>query len=146
KGSRRTPSGLLVCDDALCLVGGTPLVRLGRVGPVGGCEVWAKAEFMNPAGSVKDRAALGMVVAAEQQGLVRPGATLVEATSGNTGISLAMIAALRGYQCVVVMPEDMSVTRRLLLESYGARVELTEAGWGMAGAVARAEALVDEID
>ncbi len=141
---RRTAGGLLVCDDALGLIGATPLVRLARISSDAGAQVWAKAEFLNPAGSVKDRPALGMVRCAEREGRLTPGATLIEATSGNTGISLAMIAAVRGYHCVVVMPEDMSVTRRVLLESYGARVELTEATWGMAGAVARAEELLEQ--
>lgn len=128
-----------IFDGVLELVGGTPLVRLGRVSPEGGAEVCAKAEFLNPGGSVKDRPALSMVRAAEASGALKAGATIVEATSGNTGISLAMIAAVRGYRCVLVMPEDMSMARRLILRSYGAEVILTPAQEGMAGSVARAE-------
>src|SRR5258706_9792250 len=105
--SRVTPSGLRVADDALSLIANTPLVRLGRISPAGGAVIWAKVEFMNPAGSVKDRPALSMIVAAEKAGLLKEGSVIVEATSGNTGISLAMIAAVRGYRCVLVMPEDM---------------------------------------
>src|SRR5690606_31141662 len=104
-------------------------------------EVCAKLEAWNPGGSVKDRAALAMVQRAEETGEVREGATLVEATSGNTGISLAMIAAVRGYRCVIVMPEDMSTMRRQLLRAFGAEVVVTPAQEGMAGAVERAEKL-----
>jgi len=128
----------VVADDALALIGATPLVRLARVSPPGGGVVWGKLEAHNPGGSVKDRAALRMVLAAERDRKLRPGATIVEATSGNTGISLAMIAAVRGYRCVVVMPEDMSADRREVLRAYGAEIVLTSADEGMAGAVARA--------
>ncbi|MEZ4254609.1 MAG: cysteine synthase A [Polyangiales bacterium] len=126
----------------LDLVGGTPLVRLAKLSPEGGAEVCAKLEFLNPGGSVKDRAALAMVTAAEGAGELKAGATIVEATSGNTGISLAMIAAVRGYRCILVMPEDMSLARRMILKSYGAEVVLTPAQEGMAGAVDRAERIV----
>jgi cysteine synthase len=142
--ARLTKSGFRVCDDALALIGGTPMVKLGRVGPKSGGAVWGKAEFLNPGGSVKDRPAFGMIEAAEQQGLLKPGSLIVEATSGNTGISLAMIAALRGYRCMLVMPEDMSMERRYLLRSYGAEIELTDAEAGMAGAVSRARAIAAE--
>ncbi|WP_436616600.1 cysteine synthase A [Sorangium sp. So ce1024] len=124
--------------DALSLIGGTPLVRLARISPEGGGVIYGKLESMNPGGSVKDRAALGMVLCAEREGALRKGSTIVEATSGNTGISLAMIAAVRGYRCVVVMPEDMSVERRHILRAYGAEIVLTPESEGMAGAVARA--------
>jgi cysteine synthase A len=107
--------------------------------------VWGKAEFKNPGGSVKDRPALYMVEAAEREGKLQPGSALVEATSGNTGISLAMIAALRGYRCILVMPEDMSLERRYLLKAYGAEIELTPAEAGMAGAVARARELLETV-
>ncbi|MFO0760968.1 MAG: cysteine synthase A [Byssovorax sp.] len=130
-----------VADDALGLIGRTPLVRLARLSPVSGGVIYAKLEAKNPAGSIKDRAALGMVVAAERAGKLRKGATIVEASSGNTGISLAMIAAVRGYRCVVVMPEDMSMERRQVLRAYGAEIVLTPAEEGMGGAVGRAEAL-----
>jgi cysteine synthase A len=142
--SRVTQSGLRVADDALGLIANTPLVRLGRVGPAGGATVWAKAELLNPAGSVKDRPALSMILEAERAGKLGEGATLVEATSGNTGISLAMIAAVRGYRCVLVMPEDMSLERRYILRAYGADIVLTPATDGMTGAVARAKQVLDE--
>jgi cysteine synthase len=133
-----------IYDGVLDLVGRTPLVRLPKLSPSKGAEVCAKLESRNPAGSVKDRPALEMIRAAEAAGTIKEGATIIEATSGNTGISLAMIAAVRGYRCVLVMPEDMSVARRQLLRSYGAEVVLTPATEGMAGAVERAERLVDE--
>src|SRR3954467_2643855 len=136
--SRFTESGLRVADDVLGLIEKTPLVRLARVWPQGGATVWGKAEFVNPAGSVKDRPALSMILSAEKSGELKPGATLVEATSGNTGISLAMIAAVRGYRCLLVMPEDMSLERRYILRAYGAEITLTPAGDGMAAAVERA--------
>jgi len=142
--ARRSQSGYRVADDVLGLVGATPLLRLGRVGPEGGATLWAKCELLNPGGSVKDRPALGMVLGAERGGKLAPGATLIEATSGNTGISLAMIAAVRGYRCVLVMPEDMSLERRYILRAYGAEIVLTAALDGMAGAVQKAEALLAE--
>jgi cysteine synthase len=142
--SKVTKNGLRVADDALGLVANTPLVRLGRVGPSGGATVWAKCEFKNPAGSVKDRPALSMITEAERAGALKPGATIVEATSGNTGISLAMIAAVRGYRCVLVMPEDMSLERRYILRAYGADIVLTPATDGMAGAVNRAMKVLDD--
>jgi len=129
-------------DDALALIGHTPLVRLRRVSPPGGGVVFGKLEAHNPGGSVKDRAALSMVELAEREGKLRKGSTLIEATSGNTGISLAMIAAVRGYKCVVVMPEDMSVERRYILRAYGAEIVLTPADEGMAGAVDHAKEIL----
>ena len=131
-----------VVDSALDLVGHTPLVRLHRLSPKSGGLVHAKLESLSPGGSVKDRAALRMVEAAEKSGALRPGATIVEATSGNTGISLAMIAAVRGYRCVVVMPEDMSMERRHILRAFGAEIVLTPVGEGMTGAVRRAAEIV----
>ena len=128
-----------IFDGIADLVGCTPLVRLREVAPVGGAEICVKLEHLNPGGSVKDRPALAMVRAAEESGALTPGATIVEATSGNTGISLAMIAASAGYRCVIVMPEGMSTARQLMLTSYGAEVVLTPAQDGMAGAVQRAE-------
>jgi cysteine synthase A len=142
--SRRTDGGLCVADDALGLVAATPMVRLRRVAPATDAQVWAKVEFANPAGSVKDRPALAMILAAEELGALKPGASIIEATSGNTGISLAMIAAVRGYQCILVMPEDMSLERRYILRAYGAEIELTPAQQGMAGAVNRAQQLLAE--
>ncbi len=131
-----------IYDGVFELVGKTPLVRLKKLSPKGCAEICAKLESKNPGGSVKDRPALAMLLAAEKSAVLKPGATLVEATSGNTGISLAMLAAARGYRCVLVMPEDASVARRLLLQAYGAELILTDAVTGMAGAVARAEAIV----
>jgi cysteine synthase A len=135
-----------IYDGVLDLVGRTPLVRLSRLSPKGGAEVCGKLESNNPAGSVKDRPALEMVLRAEREGSLKPGATIVEATSGNTGISLAMIAAVKGYRCVLVMPEDMSMARRQILRSYGADVVLTPAHEGMAGAVERAERILAETE
>jgi cysteine synthase A len=131
-----------IYDGALDLIGHTPLVRLKHIAGEKGAEICGKLESNNVAGSVKDRPALSMVLAAEQSGELGPGSTIVEATSGNTGISLAMICAVRGYCCVIVMPEDMSEARRHILKSYGADVVLTPAGDGMAGAVEQAEQLL----
>jgi cysteine synthase A len=132
-----------IADNVLELVGRTPMVRLSRVAKRG-ASVVGKLEVKNPGGSVKDRPALAMVQAAEEEGRIGAGAVIVEATSGNTGISLAMIAAVRGYRCVLVMPEDMSLERRYVLRAYGAEIVLTPADQGMAGAVARAEKIARE--
>ncbi len=131
-----------IYDGALDLIGRTPLVRLSRISGDKGAEICGKLESSNVAGSVKDRPALSMVLAAEAAGDLTEGSTIVEATSGNTGISLAMISAVRGYRCVIVMPEDMSEARRHLLKSYGAEVVLTSADDGMAGAVEQAERIL----
>ncbi len=128
-----------IYDGALELIGHTPLVRLRHIAGEKGAEICGKLESNNVAGSVKDRPALSMIIAAEESGELGPGSTIVEATSGNTGISLAMICAVRGYRCVIVMPEDMSAARRHILKSYGADVILTPADDGMAGAVEQAE-------
>jgi cysteine synthase A len=133
-----------VVDSALQLVGETPLVRLGRMSPEGGATVFAKLEAANPGGSVKDRIALAMVEAAEAAGHIKPGDTLVEPTSGNTGIGLAMVCAVKGYKLVLTMPDDMNQERRTLLSLYGADLELTPAIEGMSGAVYRAEQLSKE--
>jgi cysteine synthase A len=132
-----------IYDGALDLVGRTPLVRLGRIYGEDGAEICGKLETHNIGGSVKDRPALSMILAAEAAGELSAGSTIVEATSGNTGISLAMICAVRGYRCVIVMPEDMSEARRYLLKSYGAEVVLTGAEDGMAGAVEQAERILN---
>jgi cysteine synthase A len=139
--SQRVPS--IGADGSIGLIGRTPLVRLGNISPEDGAAIWAKAEFLNPGGSVKDRPALSMVLVAEREKKIGPGATIIEATSGNTGISLAMIASVRGYKCVLVMPEDMSVARRHILRAYGAEIILTPAPEGMSGAVSRALELVE---
>src|SRR5437899_1372125 len=131
-----------IANTVLDLVGHTPLVRLNRVVQSGWAEILAKVESMNPAGSVKDRIALNMIQAAERKGRLKPGATIVEPTSGNTGIGLAMVAAVKGYKLIVTMPEDMSLARRDLLARYGAQVVLTPAIEGMTGAVYVAQELM----
>lgn len=133
-----------VVESALELVGETPLIRLGRMSPQGGASVFAKLEAANPGGSVKDRIALAMVEAAEKAGHIKSGDTLVEPTSGNTGIGLAMVCAVKGYKLVLTMPDDMNLERRTLLSLYGAELELTPAIEGMSGAVYRAEQLSKE--
>ncbi len=131
-----------IVDSVLELIGDTPMVRLHRVVPEGAAEIVAKLESLNPAGSVKDRIALSMIEDAERRGVLKPGATIVEPTSGNTGIGLAMVAAVKGYRLIVTMPEDMSLARRDLLARFGAEVVLTPAIEGMTGAVYAAEELV----
>jgi cysteine synthase A len=128
----------------LDLVGSTPLVRLRRVVPEGSAEVLGKMESLNPAGSVKDRIALSMIEDAEERGLLKPGDTIVEPTSGNTGVGLAMVAAVKGYRLILTMPEDMSVERRRLFTRYGASVVLTPAIEGMSGAVYAAQELMEK--
>src|SRR3954452_12140796 len=128
-----------IYDDVTKLVGNTPLVRLNRVTDGAGATVVAKLEFYNPANSVKDRIGVAMIDAAEAAGELKPGGTIVEATSGNTGIALAMVGAARGYRVVLTMPESMSKERRALLRAYGAELVLPAAPEGMRGAVARAE-------
>ena len=133
-----------IAETVLDLIGGTPLVRLNRVVQEGWAEVVGKVESMNPAGSVKDRIALSMIEAAEREGNLKPGDTIVEPTSGNTGIGLAMVAAVKGYHLIVAMPEDMSLARRDLLARYGAEIVLTPAIEGMTGAVYAAQELMNE--
>ena len=129
------------------LIGKTPLVELRRYAQAQGAaaRILAKLEFFNPAGSAKDRIALGMILDAEERGVLKEGATIIEPTSGNTGIGLAAVAAARGYRAVFVMPETMSIERRKLLAGYGAQIVLTEGAKGMQGAVDRAEELEREI-
>jgi cysteine synthase A len=134
--------GQKIANSVLDLVGKTPMVRLNRVVPAGSAEVVGKLESVNPAGSVKDRIALNMIEAAEREGKLKPGDTIIEPTSGNTGIGLAMVAAVKGYKLVVTMPEDMSLARRDLLARYGAEVVLTPAIEGMTGAVFAAQELI----
>lgn len=130
--------------DFLSLIGNTPLVPIRRLTPSAEVRIWAKLEMMNPGGSVKDRIALGMVEAAERDGSLKPGGTIVEPTSGNTGIGLALVGAAKGYPVVLTMPESMSIERRKLLQGYGAELVLTPAVEGMRGAIARAEQLADK--
>jgi len=129
-------------ESSLELIGGTPLVKLNKVAPAGGATLYAKVESHNPGGSVKDRIALAMIEDAERQGLLKPGATIIEPTSGNTGIGLALVGAVRGYSVVLVMSENMSEERRLILEAYGAKCELSRAEFGMEGTIERAEELL----
>jgi cysteine synthase len=131
-----------IAANALELIGNTPLVRLERVTPAGHAEVLGKLESLNPGGSIKDRIALSMVEDAEKKGLLKPGGTIVEPTSGNTGIGLAMVAAAKGYKLILTMPDDYSLERRKLVQRFGAQLILTPAIEGMTGAVFAAEELV----
>ncbi len=130
-----------VAENVLELIGGTPVVRLRRLPEKEDAFVWAKLESFNPGGSVKDRICLSMIEAAERDGAVRRGMTVIEPTSGNTGIGLAMICAVKGYRLILTMPETMSAERRALLAGYGAHLELTPGHEGMRGAIRRAEEL-----
>ncbi|MFD0666373.1 cysteine synthase A [Ramlibacter sp. MAHUQ-53] len=127
-------------DSILATIGGTPHIRINRLFG-GGHEVWVKSERANPGGSIKDRIALSMVEAAEASGQLKPGGTIIEPTSGNTGVGLAMVAAVKGYRLVLVMPDSMSIERRRLMLAYGATFDLTPREKGMKGAIARAEEL-----
>lgn len=133
-----------IYDNILATIGNTPLVRLNRVTQGTGATVLAKVESFNPMGSVKDRIAVAMIDAAEKAGLIRPDTIILEPTSGNTGIGLAMVAAARGYKITLVMPETMSIERRKLLKAFGADLVLTPGKEGMKGAVGKAEALLAE--
>lgn len=125
-------------------IGNTPLVRLNRLSPSDGATIYGKAEFYNPGGSVKDRICLNMIEEAEKQGLLKPGGTIVEPTSGNTGIGLALVSAVRGYKLILVMPEGMSLERASLLSSYGAQLVLTPAREGMRGSINEAESILEQ--
>ncbi len=136
-------------ESALELIGGTPILKLNRYSKKAGIEganILAKLEYLNPAGSVKDRIALAMIEDAEKAGKLKPGATIIEPTSGNTGIGLAAVAAAKGYKAILTLPDTMSVERRNLLKAYGAELVLTEGAKGMKGAIAKADELNKEIE
>lgn len=135
-------------ESALELIGKTPILKLNNYSKnvdIKGVEILAKLEYLNPAGSVKDRIALAMIEDAEEKGLLKPGATIIEPTSGNTGIGLAAVAAAKGYHAILTLPDTMSVERRNLLKAYGAELVLTEGAKGMKGAIAKADELKEEI-
>lgn len=137
----------MTAQNLLELVGNTPLVQLGKLSKAHGLAtaVAVKVEYFNPAGSVKDRIALAMIEDAEQKGLLKPGVTIIEPTSGNTGVGLALVSAIKGYKLILTMPETMSVERRNLVKAYGAEVRLTSGAEGMSGAIREAERLRDSI-
>ncbi len=131
-----------ITNSIVNLIGNTPIVKLNRVVPEDAADVYVKLEFFNPGGSIKDRIALAMIEEAEKAGKLQAGGTIVEPTSGNTGVGLAMVAAAKGYHLVITMPETMSVERRKLMQGYGAELILTPGADGMKGAIAKAEELV----
>jgi cysteine synthase len=133
-----------IVNSVTDLIGDTPLVRLNRLVPEGSAEIYVKLEYQNPGASVKDRIAISMIEVAEQEGRIKPGDTILEATSGNTGIGLALVAAAKGYRAILVMPETMSMERRSLLRAYGAEIVLTPGSEGMSGAVKKAEEIQSE--
>lgn len=138
-----------IIESSLELIGGTPILKLNRYTEAAGVSdavILAKLEYLNPAGSVKDRIALAMIEDAEQKGILKPGATIIEPTSGNTGIGLAAVAAAKGYRAVLTLPDTMSVERRKLLRAYGAELVLTDGAKGMKGAIEKAEELKESIE
>lgn len=137
-----TPFSDRQADDVLELIGQTPMVKLNKISRADTAQILAKLEFFNPAGSVKDRICLAMIKDAEEQGKLKAGSTIIEPTSGNTGIGLAMVCAVRGYKCILTMPETMSLERIYILKSYGAEIVLTPGAEGMQGAIKKAEGLL----
>lgn len=138
-----------ILESSLELIGGTPILKLNRYAEAAGVSdavILAKLEYLNPAGSVKDRVALAMIEDAEKKGILKPGATIIEPTSGNTGIGLAAVAAAKGYRAVLTLPDTMSVERRRLLRAYGAQLILTDGSKGMQGAIEKAEELKEGIE
>lgn len=137
-----------IIESALEIIGNTPMMRLNRYSEESGlrAELLAKLEYLNPAGSVKDRVGLAMIEDAEQKGLLKPGAVIIEPTSGNTGIGLAMAAAVKGYRMILTLPDTMSIERRNLLKGYGAELVLTDGAKGMTGAIGRAQELNRQIE
>ncbi|EUJ48831.1 cysteine synthase A [Listeria fleischmannii] len=133
-----------IANSITDLIGQTPIVKLNRLPEKGSAEVYVKLEFQNPGGSVKDRIANAMIEAAEKDGVLKPGDTIIEPTSGNTGIGLAMVAAAKGYRAIFVMPDTMSLERRKLLQAYGAELVLTKGADGMKGAIQKADELAKE--
>lgn len=134
-----------VVDNISDLIGNTPLVKLNKVNPKGSATIYLKLEFFNPSGSVKDRAAFNMIIEAEKQGFLKPNSTIIEPTSGNTGIGIAMNAAARGYRAILVMPDTMTKERINLLKAYGAEVVLTPGAERMPGSIKKAEQLAEKI-
>ena len=136
----------VVFNSVLELIGHTPIVKLNRIVPDGYADIFVKLESFNPGGSIKDRIALSMIEDAEKKGFLKPGSTIIEPTSGNTGIGIAMICAVKGYRCILVMPESMSLERIYILKSYGAEVVLTPAYEGMEGSIKKADELNKKIE
>lgn len=136
----------MIFNNALEMIGNTPVLKLNNIAKEDMAEIYLKLEKYNPGGSVKDRAALGMIEKAEELGLIKEGDTIVEPTSGNTGIALAMIGKLKGYRVIIVMPETMSVERRNMIRAYGAELVLTEGAKGMKGAISKAQEIAEKED
>lgn len=143
--STQNTAELRVAEELSELIGNTPMLHLRRLSPAGGAQIYAKLEFLNPGGSIKDRAALGILLDAERRGVLQPGATVVEATAGNTGVGLAMVGVNRGYRVVLFVPEGFAEEKCILMRGLGAEVHRTPEVEGMAGAIKRAKALVGEI-
>src|SRR5690554_6165738 len=135
----------MIYNNSIEMLGNTPLLKVNGFDQENRAEVYIKLEKMNPAGSTKDRAALGMLEEAEKAGILKSGSVIIEPTSGNTGIALAMLGRVKGYRVIIVMPESMSQERRALIKAYGAELVLTEAATGMKGAIAKAQEIREEI-